>query len=431
MPGLRGTSSQRVNGVVGVAETGERTSEQLILLGGGALAREIAATVAARNDVRPEWDVVGFLDDDPSTSAISLDTRATVIPRLGPLPAVDEHPAARFTLALATPKRVGIRAEVVARLGLAPERMAQIVHPTCALAPSTCVGAGSSLLAGVVATADVCIGNHVVVMPNTVFTHDDRVGDYSTFGAGVLVAGRVTIGSSAYIGAGARIREGVTIGDGALVGMGSVVTRDVPAGEVWAGSPARPLRRAPEGVFVHPLGVCESSNVGAGTRVWAFAHVLDGAVVGERCNICDHAFIENGARLGDNVTVKNGVLVFDLVTLEDDVFVGPGVVFTNDLRPRAAIKKSHDELGATLVRAGSTLGAGAVIVCGTTVGEYAFVAAGAVVTRDVPAHALMAGNPARRVGWACECGERLADDLICSCGRRYRVVSPSSGLGKA
>jgi acetyltransferase-like isoleucine patch superfamily enzyme len=182
------------------------------------------------------------------------------------------------------------------------------------------------------------------------------------------------------------------------------------------------------GYFVHPLGLCESDDVGPGTRVWAFAHVMPGAVVGAGCNICDHAFVETGARLGDNVTVKNGVLVFDKVTIENDVFLGPNALFTNDLRPRAKVKKSRDDLLPTVVREGATIGAGAVVVCGTTIGAHAFVAAGAVVTADVPAHALLAGNPARRVGWACKCGERLDDDLRCSCGRAYRVDSDGSGL---
>jgi acetyltransferase-like isoleucine patch superfamily enzyme len=180
--------------------------------------------------------------------------------------------------------------------------------------------------------------------------------------------------------------------------------------------------------FVHPLGLCESAEIGAGTRIWAFAHVMPGAVVGAGCNICDHAFVESGARLGDNVTVKNGVLVFDKVTIEDDVFLGPNALFTNDLRPRAHVKKSGDALLPTLVQQGATLGAGAVVVCGTTIGRYAFVAAGAVVARDVPAHALIAGNPGKRIGWVCECGERLDDGLRCSCGRSYHLVSEAEGL---
>ncbi len=172
-------------------------------------------------------------------------------------------------------------------------------------------------------------------------------------------------------------------------------------------------------VFVHPRGLCESHEVGIGTRIWAFAHVMDGAVLGEKCNVGDHAFVESGAVVGDRVTIKNGVMVWDRVTVEDDVFLGPGVVFTNDLRPRAAIRRSGDDLVATHVGRGATLGAGAVMVCGTTVGEGAFVAAGSVVTRDVAPYAFVVGNPAARRGWVCWCGNALDDRLACPCGRRF------------
>jgi UDP-2-acetamido-3-amino-2,3-dideoxy-glucuronate N-acetyltransferase len=175
------------------------------------------------------------------------------------------------------------------------------------------------------------------------------------------------------------------------------------------------------GPFVHPAGLCESDEVGPGTRVWAFAHVLPGAVVGADCNICDHAFIEGGARLGDRVTVKNAVLVWDGVTVEDEVFLGPGMVFTNDLNPRSIIKKGREGFVPTVVRRGATIGANATIVCGVTIGEHAFVAAGAVVTRNVPAHALVAGNPARPKGWMCSCATRLGEDLRCPCGRQYAL----------
>jgi acetyltransferase-like isoleucine patch superfamily enzyme len=123
------------------------------------------------------------------------------------------------------------------------------------------------------------------------------------------------------------------------------------------------------------------------------------------------------------VTVKNAVLLFDGVTIEDDVFLGPAVVFTNDLRPRAAIKRSRDELLPTLVQVGATLGAGVVVVCGLTIGAHAFIGAGAVVTRDVPAYGFVVGNPGRLIGWACECGTKLADDLGCVCGRSYKQES--------
>lgn len=177
----------------------------------------------------------------------------------------------------------------------------------------------------------------------------------------------------------------------------------------------------PKDHFVHARGLCESDAVGSGTRVWAFAHVMAGAVVGRDCNICDGAFIEGGAVVGDRVTVKNQVMIFEGVTIEDDVFLGPGVIFTNDAVPRAFIKKHGAELDRTLVRRGATLGAGVVVVCRTTIGEYAFVGAGAVVTRDVPAHAFVVGNPGRVIGWACECGRRLTGDLACSCGRSWQV----------
>jgi acetyltransferase-like isoleucine patch superfamily enzyme len=172
-------------------------------------------------------------------------------------------------------------------------------------------------------------------------------------------------------------------------------------------------------VFVHANALCESEHVGEGTHVWAFAHVLPGARVGAGCNICDHVFIEGGAVVGNRVTVKNAVLIWDGVTVEDDVFLGPNMVFTNDLRPRASIRRPPDELLPTTVRAGATIGANATIVCGVEIGNNAFVSAGAVVTRDVPAHALVVGNPAKRIGWACVCGRTLGESLECECGRVF------------
>ncbi|NED64643.1 N-acetyltransferase, partial [Streptomyces sp. SID10244] len=136
-----------------------------------------------------------------------------------------------------------------------------------------------------------------------------------------------------------------------------------------------------------------------------------------------------GVVLGDRVTVKNRVLLFDGVTIEDDVFLGPGVTFTNDTRPRAEVKKSGDALTTTRVRKGATLGAGVTIVCGHTVGTYAFVGAGAVVVTDLVPHGLYVGNPAVRRGWACACGSRLDDDLVCTCGRRYEPAGPDLETG--
>jgi UDP-2-acetamido-3-amino-2,3-dideoxy-glucuronate N-acetyltransferase len=165
---------------------------------------------------------------------------------------------------------------------------------------------------------------------------------------------------------------------------------------------------------IHPMALCETTAVGPRTRVWAFAHLLPGAVIGADCNVCDHAFIEGGARVGDRVTIKNSVLLWDGVTIEDDVFVGPNAVFTNDLYPRAHVRR------------GATIGANATIVCGTTIGPSAMVGAGSVVLQDVPARALVVGNPARRVGWVCDCGARLTESLNCRCGRAF--VERSGGL---
>jgi acetyltransferase-like isoleucine patch superfamily enzyme len=183
-----------------------------------------------------------------------------------------------------------------------------------------------------------------------------------------------------------------------------------------------------KGVFVHPQALCESDSVGAGTRIWAFSHVMAGAVVGRDCNLCGHTFIEAGAIVGDGVTVKNGVEVWDGVELERDVFVGPNATFTNDLRPRAARPLPPADFVATKVEEGASIGANVTVVCGHTIGRHALVAAGAVVTRDVPAHALVAGNPARRMAWVCECAQSLDADLACSCGRSYRLVDEHEGL---
>ena len=151
---------------------------------------------------------------------------------------------------------------------------------------------------------------------------------------------------------------------------------------------------------VHPQGICESTQVGAGTRVWAFAHVLPGAVIGADCNICDHVFIENDVVVGDRVTIKSGVQLWDGVRLGDDVFVGPNVTFTNDRFPRS--KQFPDEFAKTVIAPGASLGGGAVILPGIRVGRGAMVGAGAVVTKDVPANAIVVGNPARIRGYVHE-----------------------------
>ncbi len=188
----------------------------------------------------------------------------------------------------------------------------------------------------------------------------------------------------------------------------------------------RPLR----GLRIHARALVESEHVGLGTRVWAFAHVMKGAKIGRRCNIGEGTFVESGAVIGNDVTVKNGVAVWDRVTIEDEAFLGPACVFTNDLRPRSGrFKRPASAFDATFVRRGATIGANATIVCGHEVGEYAMVAAGAVVTADVPPYSLVAGVPARRIGHVCACGEPLARALRCRCGLRYQRLG-SGGLAR-
>ncbi|MBV2180182.1 MAG: WxcM-like domain-containing protein [Castellaniella sp.] len=149
--------------------------------------------------------------------------------------------------------------------------------------------------------------------------------------------------------------------------------------------------------FVHALGLCESPSVGAGTRIWAFAHVLPNARIGVDCNICDHVFIENDVVVGDRVTIKCGVQLWDGISVEDDVFVGPNVTFTNDRFPRS--KQYPETFLRTKVEWGASIGANATILPGLTIGQSAMVGAGAVVTRSVPPHAIVTGNPARIVGY--------------------------------
>jgi UDP-2-acetamido-3-amino-2,3-dideoxy-glucuronate N-acetyltransferase len=177
--------------------------------------------------------------------------------------------------------------------------------------------------------------------------------------------------------------------------------------------------------FIHPAAIVETECIGARTRIWAFTHVLAGATIGTGCNIGDHCFVEGGAVVGNDVTIKNGNMVWDGVTLEDGVFLGPGAILMNDLRPRsprlaeAAARYAGDAwLARTVVCEGATVGGGAMVLPGVTVGAFAFVAAGALVTRDVPAHALVAGQPARVRGWVCRCGQDLAfDDASSATGR--------------
>ena len=170
--------------------------------------------------------------------------------------------------------------------------------------------------------------------------------------------------------------------------------------------------------------VDEPVEIGPGTKVWHFCHILGEVKIGSSCSIGQNVMIGPRVTIGDNCKIQNNVSLYEGVTLEDDVFCGPSCVFTNVINPRSAVSRKS-EFRPTLVRRGATIGANATIVCGHTIGSYAFVAAGAVVTKDVPDFALMAGVPARRIGWMGHHGERLEQDLVCpATKRRYRETAP-------
>ena len=177
-------------------------------------------------------------------------------------------------------------------------------------------------------------------------------------------------------------------------------------------------------IYIHPTALVETDQIGAGTRIWAFAHVLKGAVIGGNCNIGDHCFIEDGVRVGDDVVIKNGVALWEGVTIGDRVFVGPNVSFTNDHVPRA--KVFRDAYDRVVVKEGASIGANATIVGPRIIGRYAMVGAGSVVTRDVPDYALVFGNPAEQKGWVCRCGGRLR----CQGMRKEDTIFRSHGAGR-
>ena len=161
--------------------------------------------------------------------------------------------------------------------------------------------------------------------------------------------------------------------------------------------------------------VDEGASVGAGTKIWHFCHVMSGAVIGERCNLGQNVVVMNGVHIGNNVKIQNNVSIYEGVEIEDDVFCGPSMVFTNVMNPRSHVSRK-DEYRKTLVRRGASIGANATIVCGVTLGEFSFVGAGAVVTKDVAPFAVVAGVPAKRIGWMCHCGEALPKGGAGKCG---------------
>jgi UDP-2-acetamido-3-amino-2,3-dideoxy-glucuronate N-acetyltransferase len=190
-------------------------------------------------------------------------------------------------------------------------------------------------------------------------------------------------------------------------------------------------REMPDGWQAHESSyVDEGAVIGRGTRIWHFCHINRGAVIGDRCSLGQNVVVMPGTTLGNNVKVQNNVSIYEGVECEDDVFLGPSMVFTNVTNPRSHVSRKH-EYRRTLVRRGATIGANATVICGYTLGEYCFVAAGAVVTRDVPAYALVAGVPAKIIGWICQCGERLpllaeiseTREVRCAaCGESYAIA---------
>ena len=176
--------------------------------------------------------------------------------------------------------------------------------------------------------------------------------------------------------------------------------------------------------YVHPTSIVDDNTViGKDTKIWHYCHVQSGATIGEKCSLGQNVNISNNVKIGNGVKIQNNVSVYEGVELEDFVFCGPSMVFTNDLTPRSRYPKGHAGYKHTLVRHDATLGANCTIVCGNTIGEYATIAAGAVVTKDVKPHALMAGVPASQIGWVCECGQVLNKDYGCpDCGRKYKLI---------
>jgi len=184
-------------------------------------------------------------------------------------------------------------------------------------------------------------------------------------------------------------------------------------------------------IHSHAL-VEENVEIGERTRVWAFSHILSGAIIGEDCNICDHTFIEGKVILGNRVVVKCGVYLWDGVTAEDDVFIGPAAVFTNDLKPRS---QQHEyECLKTLLKKGCSIGANSTIIAGNTIGAWALVGAASVVTRNIPDYAVVWGNPAKFQYWICECTQKMSfedsKEFICNCGKTYKLNSELTKIEK-
>tara|TARA_B100000902_G_C27322441_1_gene925647 strand:- start:6634 stop:7212 length:579 start_codon:yes stop_codon:yes gene_type:complete len=185
------------------------------------------------------------------------------------------------------------------------------------------------------------------------------------------------------------------------------------------------MKKIHEDTFVHESAyVDENVSIGSGTKIWHFSHILSNCDIGEDCSLGQNVVIGPNVSVGSQVKIQNNVSVYEGITLEDGVFCGPSCVFTNVNNPRSEIVRKH-EYQKTRVRRGASIGANATIICGHNLGEYCFIAAGAVITKEVPAYALMAGTPAKRIGWMSRAGGRLGDDLICPInGTAYRLINP-------
>lgn len=175
-------------------------------------------------------------------------------------------------------------------------------------------------------------------------------------------------------------------------------------------------------IFIHHSALVDTKQIGNGSKIWAFVHILENVKIGKNVNICDHCFIENGVSIGDDVTIKCGVWLWDGVLVGNNVFIGPNVTFTNDLYPRSKNKNYKNK--KTILNDGCSIGANSTLIAGVTVGKYAMIGAGSVVTKDVADFELVYGNPAKQNGYICKCGEKLdfnGDLSVCNCGLKYSL----------
>jgi UDP-2-acetamido-3-amino-2,3-dideoxy-glucuronate N-acetyltransferase len=221
---------------------------------------------------------------------------------------------------------------------------------------------------------------------------------------------------------GLKVLEILNASQASLNDNGRKIELGDTAGIESAKSPISQRAKA-QGAFIHPTSVIdENITIGRGTKIWHFSHVLPNSKIGPNCNIGQNVVVGPDVNIGKDCKIQNNVSVFKGITLEDGVFCGPSMVFTNIYNPRAEIGKM-DQVRSTLVKKGATIGANATIICGVTLGRYCFIGAGAVVNKNISDYALVVGNPARQIGWACECGERLPDDLECLvCEKKYAAT---------